>query len=240
LRWGGFAQQLAPHILDYYQSTALGQEVHTLLDVCCGTGQLAIFFLEQGYEVTGIDLSPWMLEIARERAQEYLNTGQARLLEADATDFTLEHPVGLAVSTFDALNHLPDVAALGNCFSCVFTHLLDGGTFIFDLNTRLGLKHRWNGILVDEGEELTLITRGVYDGQSQHALTRVSGFIRNPDGYYKRFEETVSNTVFEMTTVRDMLLDTGWRQVHFARFQALAEPIDEPEKEERIFLVASK
>ena len=114
------------------------------------------------------------------------------------------------------------------------------GYFIFDLNTRSGLR-RWNNVYVDESDEDALIiTHGVYDGTSDKAWTRISGFVRLPNGLYERFEEIVFNTVFEMKKVSDLLHDAGWKNVYFARIQDLKTALDEPEKEGRVFVVASK
>src|SRR4051794_22021984 len=40
-----------------------------MLDIACGTGLSFITLLEAGWEVTGCDISPEMLERARERAE---------------------------------------------------------------------------------------------------------------------------------------------------------------------------
>ncbi|MEW5910157.1 MAG: class I SAM-dependent methyltransferase, partial [Thermodesulfobacteriota bacterium] len=37
----------------------------TLLDIGCGTGSVLLFLLNQGLQVTGIDPSPYMLDIAK-------------------------------------------------------------------------------------------------------------------------------------------------------------------------------
>jgi hypothetical protein len=49
-----------------------------------------------------MDLSESMLDYARRNAAGYLESGYARFIQADARDFMLDQPVGLAVSTFDA------------------------------------------------------------------------------------------------------------------------------------------
>ena len=238
-RWTGFAHRVAPMIEEFYASTASGKARRPILDLCCGTGQLALYLLEQGYQVTGLDLSGHMLQYARENASAYVESEQAAFVQADAASFSLDRRFGLAVSTFDALNHLESEDALQTCFQSVFAALEEGGYFVFDLNTRAGLM-RWNNLSVDDGEEAMIVTRGIYDGQGDRAYTRVSGFVRAASGQYDRFEETVYNTVFDMAWVRATLLQVGWRDVHFARYEALATPIAEPEKERRVFFVALK
>ena len=66
--------------------------------------------------------------------------------KGDASDFTLGERFGLVVSTFDSLNHLENESALRKCFQCA--HAVSNGYFIFDLNTRNGLR-RWNNIQVE-------------------------------------------------------------------------------------------
>jgi len=236
-KWSGFAKQVAPLILDFYAATATGREDKSVLDLCCGTGHLALYFLERGYRVVGIDLSEHMLYLAEENARRYIESGQAKFVRCDASDFALEERFGLVVSTYDSLNHLENEESLRRCFQCVRT--VSKGFFIFDLNTRSGLR-RWNGIQVDESsDDALIINRGIYDGQGEKAWTRISGFFRMANGLYERFEETVFNTVFSMERVRQALLDAGWRNVHFARIQDLNTPLVEPEKEGRVFVVAN-
>jgi len=238
LRWSGFARQVAPLILDFYAATPIGHKDKTVLDLCCGTGHLAVYFLEKGYRVVGLDLSEPMLEYAREHARPYIDSGQAAFVQGDASNFTFDERFGLVVSTYDALNHLEDEQALYRCFQCVSA--VSDGYFIFDLNTRSGLR-RWNNVYVDESDEDALIiTHGVYDWTSDKAWTRISGFFRLTNGLYERFEEIVFNTVFEMKKVSDLLHDAGWKNAYFARIQDLTTALDEPEKEGRVFVVASK
>jgi ubiquinone/menaquinone biosynthesis C-methylase UbiE len=237
-RWSFFARQVAPLIHDFYAATSIGQENKSLLDLCCGTGQLAMHFLEKGYRVVGLDLSEHMLSHARENAHDYVESGQADFIQGDASDFTLDEHFGLVVATFDALNHLENEQALSRCFACV--HAISEGFFIFDLNTRNGLR-RWNSIQVDENsEDALIITRGIYDGQSDKAWTRITGFMQVSDGLFERFDETAFNSVFEMEKVKQALRNAGWKNVHFAQVQDLKTPIMEPEKAGRVFIVASK
>lgn len=236
-RWTGFARQAAPRLLDFYAATPAGQAKKAVLDLCCGTGQLAVHFLENGYRVVGLDLSDSMLSYARQNALPFLTAGQAAFVQGDAANFSLDERFGLVVSTFDALNHLPDLDALRSCFASV--HAVCEDLFIFDLNTRTGLA-RWNSINVDDGDEMTIINRGIFDAQGERAWARITGFFKQPDGMYERFEETAYNTAFVLEDVKAALAATGWGQVYFARLDALAVPLADPEQESRVFVVATR
>lgn len=235
--WAGFAKDVAPRILEFYAQSQRTSPDQSLLDVCCGTGQLALHFLEHGYQVVGLDLSAAMLRCAEDNARPFVRAGQAQFVQGDAAAFTLDRSFGLVVSTFDALNHLAGVDALRGCFRSVRAVSREGGKFIFDLNTREGLK-RWNYITVSETDDLLLVNRGIYDGGDK-AYTRINGFIRDADERYSRFEETVYNTAFDLAEVRALLLETGWHDAYFARINALAVPLAEPEREGRVFAVVT-
>jgi SAM-dependent methyltransferase len=239
LLWKDFAERIAPKIHDVYISTPAGQAKQPVLDLCCGSGQLSHFFLEKGYQVVGLDLSEFMIAYARENNLEYVVAGQAHFLQGDASDFILDEKFGLIVSTYDALNHLPDEKALRSCFRCVFDSMMNCGIFIFDLNTHFGLRN-WNGITVRPGEEIYLINRGMYDEMTVKAWTKITGFVQNDMGFYERFDETVFNTIFGMTDVRNWLLETGFSTVKFAVDTDFNESIDNPEEKHRIFFIVRK
>jgi len=239
-RLSAFARQAAPRIREYYAGTPAGRRRGPVLDLCCGTGQLAAHFLEHGYRVIGLDRSEAMLGHTREHAGPHVATGAARLVQGDATAFALDERVGLAVSTFDALNHRAGLAALARCFSCVAAALLPDGRFVFDLNTRRGLLTRWNSVTVQDDPEGLLVFRGAYDGGAARALTRITGFLRVADGHFERFAETFYSTPFVLAEVAQALADGGWAEAHFATLEALATPLADPEREGRVFVVTRK
>jgi len=130
--------------------------------------------------------------------------------------------------------------ALAACFGCVHAALADDGWFLFDLNTELAFRTRWNGISVQDDEEAMIVSRSVYDAGSRRAFTKLSGFVRSQDGRYDRFEELVPETAFDLKEVEHALRATGFVSVAFADGadpQALTE---EPEAKTRVFVVAGK
>ena len=77
-----------------------------IVELAVGTGRVAIpVARETGKRVIGIDLSPAMLKIARERVAE---AGvDVELRRGDMRDFELGEPAALVYSPFRALLHLP-------------------------------------------------------------------------------------------------------------------------------------
>jgi len=99
------------------------QPGETVLDLGCGTGELAAKIAGTGATVIGIDSDPAMIEAARQRLPG------ADIRVADAHDFTVEQPVD-AVFSNAALHWMPSsVEVLG----CVSDALRGGGRFIAEM-----------------------------------------------------------------------------------------------------------
>jgi len=78
------------------------------------------------------------------------------------------------------------------------------------------------------------------ESQRPSAWTSIDGFLQNKDDLYKRIEETVYNTAYDLETVAEMLKSEGWTDIHCALEKDLNTPLVEPEKEKRVFFAASK
>jgi len=238
-KWTAFALGLAPVLAAHYETLPVSRGNRRVLDVCCGTGQLLAHFMERGYTGVGVDASASMLEQAACNNRAAVADGRLALVRADAAAFRAGTGFGLAVSTFDALNHLPGEAALASCFRCVHDALAPGGLFLFDLNTASGLR-RWNHVNVDESDDTVLINRGIFASDMDRAYTRITGFLRTESGLYERFEETEYNTPFGMDRVRDLLVQAGFPRVRRASRQALGTELPDPEAEARVYFGAQR
>jgi ubiquinone/menaquinone biosynthesis C-methylase UbiE len=104
-----------------------------LLELGCGTGRLLLPLAAAGYQVTGVDLSPEMLEIARRKVQDQGLEGQVSLVQQDMRKLNLEdryHMAFAAINTFMSLADTRDqVAALTR----IREHLVPGGLLLLDL-----------------------------------------------------------------------------------------------------------
>lgn len=90
-----------------------------VLDVACGTGVLFPFYLERGAAaVTGVDLSPEMVRLARKKIRD----PRVTVLAGDVEEAELGEFDRIVI--LNALPHFPDPARL---LTCLGDHLSPGG-----------------------------------------------------------------------------------------------------------------
>jgi predicted TPR repeat methyltransferase/Flp pilus assembly protein TadD len=113
---------------------ATGRVFPRILDLGCGTGLAASMLASFGGAPTGVDLSPRMLEKAKERGV------YAELVEAEAVAFLSQagEPFDLVVA-LDMLGYLGDLAPL---FAGVAERLAPGGLFAFSFESGAGEDYR--------------------------------------------------------------------------------------------------
>jgi SAM-dependent methyltransferase len=79
--YDAYLAERTPVEVDQIEALLRIQPPRRVLDLPCGQGRHSIELARRGYEVTGVDLSPFMLDVARKRAAE---AGvQVRWLEGD-------------------------------------------------------------------------------------------------------------------------------------------------------------
>jgi SAM-dependent methyltransferase len=126
-----------------------------LLDVACGTGLSFIRQLEAGWEVTGCDISPEMLERARERAG-----GRAELVEADMRELPRLGEFDLIWAVGDPFNYLLEIGELEATLRGMGRNLAPGGIALFDLNTLVTYRTWFSEEIVVEDEGQRLVWQG--------------------------------------------------------------------------------
>lgn len=105
-----------------------------ILELMCGTGRLLLPLAEAGYQLTGIDLSPAMLAIARERAVEGGLADRIELLEADVRDVPLPSKTfALAFVAVNSFMHLEEVRDQLACLGNLRRALTPRGLLVIDL-----------------------------------------------------------------------------------------------------------
>ena len=106
-----------------------------VLEIACGTGRVLVPLAQAGNSVTGVDASPYMLEVAREKlaAAGPEAGGRARLLQADMRDFNIEERFDLAIIAVKSIAYLTSRADQQRTLKQIAAHLRDGGMLAIDL-----------------------------------------------------------------------------------------------------------
>lgn len=105
----------------------------TLLDVGCGTGHWSAFFAKLGYKVTGVDVDPAMIEVARSKVPD------CTLQVVDAHNLPFDDGAFDVVTAMAALEFLPDQsAAIGEMVRCC----RKGGRILIGTLNRLAMLNK--------------------------------------------------------------------------------------------------
>ena len=102
----------------------------SVLDLACGPGRHAIPLSRRGFKVTGVDISPFLLEKARGFAKE--NRQPVEFLNEDIRTFSRPNSFHSCVCLFSSFvleNRADDLAVLRN----VCDNLQNHGTFVLDV-----------------------------------------------------------------------------------------------------------
>ncbi len=136
-----------PQFYDDYESFIYNQcDFNEVLELGCGTGEIAIRLAKNGKSVFASDLSTDMLEVAKQKAMRAnVNLMMQRV---DMTDFMTSYPVDLILCLCDSLNYVLNEEDIKKTFINVYNSLKEDGTFIFDVDSL----YKMNVILNDYHE----------------------------------------------------------------------------------------
>lgn len=177
----------------------------SLLELGCGTGAV-LSRLHARYEVTGVDNSPAMLEVAARALPG------ARLLQADMRRLHLGEAFDVVLCVYDTINHFRQLSEWEAVFDRAVEHLNPDGVFIVDMNTARRLEDlvarspitRWFGM-----DHLMVIDiRSVGDGDFlPRVLTRwtVSLFENVGGDSYERHALALDEVAFESRCIEEIL-----------------------------------
>ncbi len=96
------------------------------LDVGCGTGRLLLDFLADGLQVEGVDVSPEMIELCRQKARRLSLQPTLYVQAIEALDLPTKY--GAIIVPSHTFQLLPDLSNARAALDRFHDHLLPGGT----------------------------------------------------------------------------------------------------------------
>lgn len=199
----------------------LPSTTQTLLELACGTGIQAVRFAEIGYEVTGLDLSYEMLELAQKRAE-----AAGVMLELAQADMMALEGVGdfEAVTCYsDSLCYMADEQAVLRVFEGVHSVLQLEGVFLFDVHSIYQMEEVFAGYSYHENYEDFAFVWDTYAGESKHSIVHeLTFFVKeeesDKDSFIRR-DEVHEERTYPIETYLDLLKQAGFSSVEvFADF----------------------
>lgn len=208
-----------------------------VLDLGCGTGRIALLLAEQGFQVTGVDLSEEMLSIASERMYES-KIPPFPLFHQDMRELNLSTRFDFIYSFCDSLNYLLDEKDVVRTFMNVANHLVEGGLFLFDVHSPYKILHVYGkGPIVEEDEELAYIWVPEVEREQLSVSHHLHFFIQEEEDLYRRISEVHHQRAYSIEDLKQWLSDAGFSIVRISADFKKDEP---KEDSERIFFVAKK
>ena len=200
--YNAFARGIAPDLLARFRQAGLAGG--RVVDLGCGSGIWAGELLAAGYQVDGVDLSPAMIEIARQRvpgARFHVDSFLTFPLPSCQTVTALGE---VFCYLFDENNSF---AALTELFAKVFRSLVAGGMLVFDAADTercRGLKQAFR-----EGPDWTCLVEYRRDESRQQLVRRIVTF-RQLETLYRRHEETHIQQLYDPAAIVRALKGIGY------------------------------
>lgn len=207
-----------------------------IVDLGCGTGNIALPLRQSGYQMVGIDLSADMLSIAHDKmAAKNLSFP---LIQQDMREFNLPNKAELIISYCDSLNYLDGIEDVKQTFIQVNKHLSSGGYFIFDMHSPYKILQIYNqNTFAWNDEDISVIWLPEVDENELIVEHDLTFFVKDSEACYEKFNEVHRQQTYSIKSVRKLLIDIGFEIIDiFGDFQL--QPVNETT--ERIFYVARK
>ena len=182
-----------------------------LLDLCCGAGRHLLAFYDAGFtDLTGIDLSQHLLDVARRRLETEGATA-VRLLRSDMRRIPFREHFEAIVSLFTSFGYFEESRSDTAVLRAASRALRPGGTFLMDtLNRTWTIEHLspHDETLIEDAE--VLVRRAISpDGLRVEKEIRVEAKGKDP----KVYRESVR--MYTAEELRNLLEEAGFEDVRF-------------------------
>ena len=193
-------EKWADYIEEIFEKHNIKPEL--ILDLGCGTGSITSILAKRGYDMIGVDLSPDMLNVARDKATE--DGLDVLYLCQDIREFELYGTVDAIICTLDVLNYITDPKDLKRVFALIKNYLNPGGIFIFDINTEYKLKNvLGNNTFVNDENGIFYTWENEYDEKISNQY--LTFFVEAEGGHYERFDENHVQRAYSAEEIKDNL-----------------------------------
>ncbi|HHT43403.1 MAG TPA: methyltransferase domain-containing protein [Firmicutes bacterium] len=188
-----------------------GHRPEQIIDLGCGTGNLTLPLAQQGFRLTGVDLSKEMIAQAQAKAAQY--GLEIPFYAADLTEFLAAgSSFDTAISGCDVLNYVITPEGLQRAFASVYQLLSPGGFWLFDLNSAWKLEEIYGDqSYADLRDDFAYFWDNTYDESSGICTMDLTFFVQTAEGLYTRSTERHRQKLWLPDQIAELCEESGFQ-----------------------------
>ena len=169
-----------------------------ILDLCCGQGRHAYILSQEGYEVYGIDLSKTLLQVAKYKNNQSMNTF---FIQADMRKLPAVNSFNLLLNLFTSFGYFEEDEENKTVFKQFHQVLKSGGYFVFDYFNTPYIQANLERYHSEQIGDLIVEQERFIEGSRVQKIIRL-----NRNGKKSTFYESVK--MYEKVKILEMMKET--------------------------------
>jgi SAM-dependent methyltransferase len=224
--------------LEFYRSFTNPNE--KIIEIGCGTGRILEYFLNDGHEITGVDISPEMLQKAAGKLKKWSDNGRLNLLLHDFSEKRMEMLFDKALVTFYTFNYIfnDPVVFLKN----IHDSLRKNGLLLMDLFYPASFFDKSiDGIWTEKEFQADGVNISIRDNRKMKENTEHRQQIFSVNG--KETKIDTYRKYYNPAEIKELILIAGFQHVEMAAgydIKAFGSTIKEPDLKTNFIVKAIK
>lgn len=178
----------------------------SVIDLCCGTGNMADIISKYGFNVYGVDGSLAMLAYAK------INAPKVEFIHQDIRNLDIEERFDCSTCLFDSINHIIEPEDVIKTFSNVYNILKDKGVFIFDVNSETAVQKSAEKEFHAVDKDDVCICNASYDMKDRMTTFYITTFLLD-NGVWNRSDIKILEKYYSNQEIVSMLHASGFSKV---------------------------
>lgn len=200
----------ARFVTEYFNSQGIELRGKKLLELGCGTGNMTFRLKDRGMDITAVDLSNEMLNKAMDKALK--KRCKILFVNQNMTELNLNKKYEFIFSFCDGYNYILSEEELQKSFERVYSHLGNGGYFLFDISTPYKLKEKIGNNTFTQNEEDVCY---IWDNYMEKDILEMYITFFNREGVlYRRFKEHHLQRVWDIDYMKEGLKNAGFKDIN--------------------------
>ena len=221
------AEQQVPQI-----ASLVRHEVNSVLDLACGPGRHCLALAKMGYEVTGIDISEFLLKKAKQKSYEL--ELKVKFKQSDILEYENKNQFDLIVNMFNSFGYLDTQEKNQKVLNLCFENLKNQGTLIIDTIGKEPLARNLHPVHLAEFEDGSLKIERPYLSDDLQMFNNEWILIQKDDQVFRR---KYQHFIYTATELKLMCQNAGFQSVEvFGSLLGEAYELDS----EQLVVVAEK